>query len=337
MKTMKSWSSAREPANWISVLVRVMVCCVMTTVAVADQKDSKDSGSPPSEKYVLGPDDEIAVRALEVEELDSKDAKPFVVDTAGDINMPLLGKVKVAGLTVDQLQVEIIQELKVYVLDPQVAVTVVEYRSQPVSVLGSVNTPGVFPLNGSNTLDQVLSKAGGLRQDAGNTIYITRKSEMGTIPLATDQGEPSGQFNTARVEVKDLLEATNPSYNIIIRPTDVISVPKADLVYVLGSVHRPGGFVLNERRDITVLQAVSMAEGLEKTSAPKRAKVIRKKADGSRIEIAVNLTNVLKGKSQDIPLFGNDVLFVPNSTTKTIAYRGIEAAIQTGTGIAVFR
>jgi len=318
---------------WVVVACCLAMCCALTPVRriCADEKQN----ALPA-KYLLGPGDELSIRGVGIDELDSKDTKPFTVDVGGDINMPLLGKVKVAGLTVERLEAELTKELKVYVREPQVAVTVVEYRSQPVSVLGSVNTPGVIFLTGSNTLEQVLSKAGGLRLDAGNTIHITRRSAVGTIPLASDETDPSGEFNTAKVEVKDLLDAKNPADNIIIRPTDVISVPKADLVYVMGSVRKPGGFALNEKRDITVLQALSMAEGLEKTSAPKRARIIRRNPDGSRIEIAVNLSAVLNGKSRDVPLLGDDILFVPNSSTKTIAYRGIEAAIQTGSGIAVF-
>jgi polysaccharide export outer membrane protein len=238
---------------------------------------------------------------------------------------------------VEQLEAQLTQELKVYVRDPHIAVTVVEYRSQPVSVLGSVNTPGVIFLTGPNTLEQVLSKAGGLRNDAGNEIYITRKADAGTIPLASAKADASGQFTTAKVEIKNLLDAKDPLENIVIKPTDVISVPRADLVYVMGSVHKPGGFVLNEKQDITVLQALSLAEGLERTSAPKRARIIRRQPDGNRIEIAVNLSKVLDGKSQDVPLVGNDILFIPNSNSKVIAYRTIEAAIQTGSGIAVFR
>jgi polysaccharide export outer membrane protein len=306
-------------------------------VALRGTAAAQQTASSESPTYVLGPGDELSIRSVDIDELDNRDAKPFTLDLAGDINLPLLGKVKAAGSTVTQLEAELARELKVYVREPQVAVTVVEYRSQPVSVLGSVNTPGVIPLTGSNTLEQVLSKAGGLRNDAGNMIYITRRVDLGTIPLPSDRMDPSGQFNTASVEVRDLLDAKNPQNNILIKPADVISVPKADLVYVMGSVRKPGGFVLNEKRDITVLQALSMAEGLETTSAPKRAKIIRRNPDGSRTEIAVNLSNLLNGKSQDVPLLGDDVLFVPNSSTKVIAYRGIEAAIQTGSGLAIFR
>lgn len=312
--------------------------CYIAFPLVALSKDGQDSRQVPASKYVLGSGDELAIRGVGIDELDAdiKDAKPFTVDVSGDINMPLVGKVRAAGLTVDQLESEITRELKVYVNEPRIAITVVEYRSQPVSVLGSVNTPGIISLNGPSNLEQVLSKAGGLRTDAGNMIYITRRSDMGTIPLPSDKMDATGQFNTASIAVNDMLDARKPTENIIIKPTDVITVPKADLVYVLGSVHKPGGFVLNAKKNITVLQALSMAEGLERTSSPKRAKIIRQNGDGSKTEIALNISNVMKGKSPDMALLSDDVLFVPNSTGKSIAYRGIEAAIQTGSGIAIF-
>ena len=290
-----------------------------------------------SEKYVLGPDDQITIRVLEVDELDGKVAR---IDMRGDIDVPLLGRIKAAGLTVDQLETELTRQLERYVRQPRVTAIVSEYHSQPVSVLGAVNSPGVYNLTGPNTLVQVLSKAGGLRNDAGNAINITRRREMGTIPLPSATMDRSGEFSTAEVNLKGLLDAKDPESNVILKPTDVISVPKADLVYVVGAVHRSGGFVLSEREDMTVLQAVSMAEGLEKTSAAKDAKIIRRGTSNDRAEIPVNLAKILSGKSPDVPLLANDILFVPNSAAKSAALRTVEAAIQTGSfvaGYAVFR
>jgi polysaccharide export outer membrane protein len=288
--------------------------------------------TPPG--YVLGPDDQFVIRAMDVDELDGKAGR---VDLRGYIDVPLLGNVKAAGLTVDQLEAEVTRRLRTYVREPRVTVTVSEYRSQPVSVLGAVNTSGVYNLTGRNTLEQVLSKAGGLRSDAGNTIKITRARERGPIPLPTAKSDPTGGFSTADVSVKSLLEAEDPRENIVIEPTDVISVPKAELVYVVGAVRRPGGFVLGERENMTVLEAVSMAEGLDRTSAAKRAKIIRRGTTNARAEISVNLEKILSGQSRDIPLLANDILFIPNSAAKSATLRGIEVAIQLGTGIAIFR
>ena len=290
-----------------------------------------------SEKYILGPDDQITVRALEVEEIDGKTAR---VDLQGYIDLPLIGKIRAAGLSVDAVETELSNRLRKYVRDPQVSVTVSEYHSQPVSVLGAVNTPGVYNLTGPSTLEQVLSRAGGLRSDAGNTISITRRQASGPIPLTSAKSDTTGEFSTAQVNVKSLLEARNPQDNITVMPTDIISVPRSELIYVVGAVHKPGGFVLNERESMTVLQALSMSEGLERTSAAKSAKIIRSSASSQRNEIPVNLSSILSGKSPDVPLLANDILFVPNSAGKSAALRALEAALQAGTfasGYAIVR
>jgi polysaccharide export outer membrane protein len=184
---------------------------------------------------------------------------------------------------------------------------------------------------------QALSKAGGLRNEAGNTVNITRGDASGTIPLASAKADPSGKYSTAQVSLKSLLEGQSPQDNIILKPADVILVPRADLVYIVGAVRKPGGFVLSERANMTVLQALSMAEGLDKVSAANRAKIIRGGGANVRTEIPVNLGKILSGKSPDVPLVANDILFVPNSAAKSVAVRVIEAGIQTGTGIAIFR
>jgi polysaccharide export outer membrane protein len=288
---------------------------------------------PSVTNYILGPGDNITIRASDVEELDGKST---TVDLRGYVDLPLVGSVKVSGYSVEDLQTELNQQLGKYVNSPRVTVTVADYRSQPVSVFGAVNEPGVYSLTGDNTLVQVISKAKGLRNDAGGQIKITRGKEFGPIPLASAKVDPATGYSTAQVDVKSLLAADNPQDNIILKPTDVISVPKADVVYVIGAVHKAGGFVLDTHQDMSVLQAISMAEGLDRTSSPKRAKIIRGGTTVARQEIPVDVKKILAGKTPDIPLLANDILFVPNSGAKSAAFRGIEAALQTGTGIAIF-
>jgi polysaccharide export outer membrane protein len=322
----------------LSRSVLIVSCFIIAVIGSAQTQPKTASSAVESlASYVLGPDDQISIRALDVEEIDGKQAR---IDFHGFVDVPLLGKIKASGLTVEQLEAELGRQLEKYVRHPQVTVVVSEFHSQPVSVLGAVNAAGVYYLTGPSTLEQVLSKAGGLRNDAGSTINITRRHEMGTIPLTSARVDHSGEFSIAEVDLRSLLDAKDPQNNIIIKPTDVISVPKADLVYVVGSVRRSGGFVLSERQDMTVLQAVSMAEGLEKTSDAKDAKIIRRGTSNDRVEIPVNLAKIFSGKSPDVPLLANDILFVPNSAAKRAALRAIEAAIQTGTfaaGYAVIR
>jgi len=320
------------------MLVTLAACCWLVAAGGASaQQDAGAANIPVSAEkisaYVLGPDDEITVRAFDVDEIDGKTAR---VDRSGNVGLPLVGNVKAGGLSVSQFEAELTKDLAKYVREPRVSVTVSEYKSQPVSVLGALNTPGIYNLTGPTTLEQVLSRAGGLRNDAGNTVNITRQSAWGPIPLSSAKTDPSGDFSTASVSVKSLMDASDPRNNILVEPTDVISVPRADLVYVVGSVNKPGGFVLNERASMSVLQAVSLAEGLQKTSSPKAAKIVRTGLTGSKEEIPVNLSKILSGTAPDVPLLANDILFVPNSAAKSVSYRMLEAMIQTGTGVAIF-
>jgi polysaccharide export outer membrane protein len=134
------------------------------------------------------------------------------------------------------------------------------------------------------------------------------------------------------------MEATNPEDNIGLKPNDVISVPKAKMVYIVGSVRRPGGFALNEKETISVLQAISLAEGLVSTAAAGKA-VILHRADGSArgTEVPIDVGRILSGKSKDMQLQADDILFIPNSAAKAIAVRAAEAIIQTGTGLAIYK
>jgi len=290
----------------------------------------------PGQSYILGADDEITVRALDLEDIDPK--TPLRIDMRGNISLPLAGRLRAAGLSVEQLEAEITNRLKAFVNEPVVTVTVASFRSQPVSLLGAVTNPGVHQLQGRKTLFEVLSLAGGLRQDAGNSIKITRRKEWGPIPLPTAQPDSTGEFWVAEVNVKSVLEAKNPQENIIVQPHDVISVPRGQLIYVIGAVRKAGGFVMGERETISVLQALSMAEGLDRVSSAKNAKVLRPQPGGAaRTEIPVDLTKILTGKAQDVHLQADDILFVPTSATKGAAMRGVEAAIQITTGLVIWR
>lgn len=285
--------------------------------------------------YKLGPDDEVTIRAVDVEEIGEK---PFRLDGHGEINIPLIGRVTASGLTPRDLEAELVRRLKTYLHDPQVTVAVTQFRSQPVSVLGAVNKPGVNQIEVGKTLFEVLSLAGGLRPDAGNTIKITRRKEYGAIPIGGAALDPSGQFTVAEVSVKSIMEAKTPADNIVIRPYDVISVPRAEVVYVVGSVRKPGGYVLGERERLSVLQALALAEGLDKTAAPTKARILRAvENSSSRTETAVNLKRILDGKSDDMPLGANDILFIPTSGAKNIAVRSLEAAFAIGTGVIIYR
>ena len=283
--------------------------------------------------YVLGPNDEITIWVLESDELSTD---PIRIGTGGYINLPMAGRFRAAGLTVEQLEAELTHRLKTYVHEPNVAVSVTEFRSQPVSVLGAVKDPGVHQLEGQKTLVEVLSLAGGLREDAGHSVKITRRLKWGRIPLPTAENNSTGQFSVAEVSLEDVMEAKNPEENVFIKPNDVISVPRAEMIYVIGAVERSGGFVLNERENISVLQALALAGGLGRFARPRNSKILRPNEEAQRTEIAINLKAILSNSSPDLPLQRDDILFVPRSGGKAAAARAIDTVLRVGSGIAIY-
>jgi polysaccharide export outer membrane protein len=307
----------------------------------AEQKPATESSHPlqgttqAQSGYILGPDDSLKVWAFGVDEITDK---PVRIDTSGYVDLPLIGRVQAAGLTVNQLRASLIQRLSSEIRDPRVSVEVVDFGSQPVTIIGAVNQPGVHQLQGRKTLAEVLSLAGGLKQDCGPKINISRSLKWGAIPLANAKNDSTGQFSIADVEVKDLLAAKSPALNIPIQPNDVITVPQAEMVYVIGEVKKPGGIVLNEKSTVSVLEALSYAEGLSGTPAPAKSKILRPiPGSTQRQEIALDLKKVLAGKGEDIALRPNDILFVPTNTPKKAITRAAEAALQTAAGVAIYR
>jgi polysaccharide biosynthesis/export protein len=287
--------------------------------------------------YVLGPDDGITVNVVDLAELDAKALGVIRIDHQGNIRLPLAGRIEAAGLTVEGLETEIVHRLSGIMHQPEVSVTVAEYRSHPVSVLGAVRTPGVYQVTGTKTLFEVLSLAGGLNVDASNRIKIMRANSVGPLPLANAAPDKSGEFTTAEVNVKSVMEAKNPQDNINVLSNDVITVPKADMVYVVGAVHKSGGFLLSEKEQISVLQAVSLAEGLDKIARARGARILRQAGPGmERTEVSVNVEKILDGRAQDVSLQANDILFIPNSLAKSTAARILDAALQAGTGMAIY-
>jgi polysaccharide biosynthesis/export protein len=317
-------------------IMRIFTCLLLTltlgyTLLPAEQPPASGRG------YVLGPDDGITVNVVDLAELDSKTLGVIHIDHRGNIHLPLAGRMQGAGLTVEQLEKEIARRLSGVMNDPEVSVSVAEFRSHPVSVLGSVRNPGVYQVVGRKTLFEVLSLAGGLNPDASNRVKITRLMSAGRLPLPSVAPDKTGEFYVGELNVRNVMDAKNPDENIDVLSNDVITVPKADLVYVVGAVHRSGGFPLAEKEQISVLQAVSLAEGLESVASAKSARILRQSTPGGeRTELRVNVQEILDGRAKDVSLQANDILFIPNSVAKSASIRALQAAIQVGTGMAVY-
>jgi polysaccharide export outer membrane protein len=300
-----------------SRIYRILGAAFCLALLALSQASAQPATVPPASGYVLGPDDQIVIRALEGLDLGDK---PVLIGTNGNITLPLIGRVQAAGLTVEQLEAELVSRLKTYVQEPQISVTVTEFRSQPVSVFGAVTTPGIVQLRGRKTLYEVLSMAGGPRETAGSTVSIVRLLENGPIPLPGAGPDPTGRYNSADIDLQEILDGKNPAANIEIKPHDVISVSQGNgrMVYVVGDVQRAGAFNLGGQRTVSVLSALSLAGGLGRTARPEQAKIFRPAPDRQKHEeIAVNIKQILAGKAEDIGLRPEDVLVVPTSSRKT--------------------
>jgi polysaccharide export outer membrane protein len=194
-------------------------------------------------------------------------------------------------------------------------------------------------LSGQKTLLDALSEAGGLLPEAGAAVRITRQLAWGALPLPNAQPDISGNFSVAEVDLKGVLSGSSAAENLLIRPQDVISVPRAEMVYVVGAVRQASGFVLEQRDSLSVLEALSLAGGLAPKAAPRRAAILRagEEGAGEREPVAVNLKAILEGREPDLRLEGTDVLFVPYSGAKIAAEKAVNAAITIGTGLLIWR
>lgn len=298
------------------------------------QADSAPSPPRASESYRLGPNDSVLIRCLNATELDEA---PLRIDTDGQITLPMAGRVQASGRTVRELESEIKSRLSAFILDPQVVVRLVEARSQPVSVIGAVTRPGVVQLEGTRRLLEVISLAGGVRQDAGQVVTLTRRIDQKPIPLPSSRLDESKSYSVAEIDLRDLLSGANPSLNLEIRPDDVISVPVAPLIYVVGEVKRPGGFALAHPESVSVLQALSLAEGVQTLAASKDARLIRQTGTTARLEIPVDLPRLLSGEVEDVPMQAGDILFVPRSKAKSTGIKVLDAVVQTASGVMIYR
>lgn len=289
--------------------------------------------APPG--YVLGAGDQFILEVADLEELNGKTHR---IDNDGTVSLPLIGRIQAAGYTLPQFEAELDRKLVGQLKEPHITVTVTEILSQPVTILGEVNSPGVHQIRGPKSLAEVLSLAGGLKPDAGYRVTITRKKTAGKLPLSDVREDSATGIVTGEVSVNDIVEARSPAENIDILPYDVVTVPRAKLVYVMGEVHKPGGFTLDQRNTASVLQVLALAEGLTPSASKKHAIVMREEPGADRrTEIPVDLGKVIGGKEAEVKLQPNDILYVPNSTMHTIKIRAIEAAVATGTGILIWR
>jgi polysaccharide export outer membrane protein len=265
--------------------------------------------------YAVGPEDALQVTILESDKL----CALVRVDGQGEIRLLLVGNVKVAGMTPSQIAQELTRLYRDqgYLTNPQIMVTVQEYRNQRVAVSGAVNKPDYYPLIGPRTLLEVLGMAGGLNPGAGDTVHIMRPRE-GSQDSAKGPQQQGFNADTIVVDLTRLLLQDEVELNATIRNGDVVFVPFARSAFVIGSVVKPGNVLLQD--NMTVTRAVSQAQGKNLTLASNYMTVLRVDDKGQRQAIPLDLGQILKGSQEDIVLQPNDIVYVHESKTRRFLY-----------------
>jgi polysaccharide export outer membrane protein len=303
-------------------------------------------------------------------------------------------RLHIAGLTEMQARQAIADVLEAngLVSHPQVEVTAKERRSRPITVVGAVQHPLVYQADSDVTLLEVLASAGGVANDAGDTIIVTRPRAAVFIPIAgsepivesapgtassaseatppmatTDDKEqqltpafpsatqmeqtPSGAADTSRqtqtpaplsniisINLNELLEKGDMQNNIPLQPGDVVTVPHGGIVYVLGAVTRPGGFVLaNDRTPMTTLKILALAGGQTRTAKLDHSFIVRKDNQGKQTATEVDLKKITHLQAEDLPVRASDILYIPDSKTKAALYQVLQIGVAVATSAALYR
>ena len=321
-------------ASILSFLLAVApILSAQEPAAVVPPAPAKPAGT-----YVIGPGDLLSITVYDAPDL-SRDVR---VSASGVILMPLIPQpVQADGLTPEELALSLAREFseRQILRNPQVTVLVKEYKSRPVAVLGAVKKPQMLPLYGPITLLEVLSAAEGLTDDAGPLIYVTRGAALRELPASAEAAEPdAANPRVVTIKVRELMDAQDPAANIPIYAGDMVTVPRGGIVYVVGAVKRPGGFVLKDRHEqVSVLQALALAEYVIPTAKADKAVIVRRTPGTDREEtIPVNVSQILARKAADVPMQENDILYIPDSAFKRGMRRMAEAAIQLTSGIIIW-
>jgi polysaccharide export outer membrane protein len=272
----------------------------------------------PYRDYKIGPEDLLEISVFE----DEKMNKTVRVSSQGNISLPLLGILRVMGLTADELEKELRDLLaEKYFQDPHVSIFIKEYRNQRVSVIGAVDKPGVYDVTGQKTILEMLAMAGGLRggpDSAGQLLFLIRPARLEGISKEDLEKRDSGDQapQTFVIDLEELLVKGNLSFNLPVAHGDVINIPVSGKIFVGGEVKSPGGFPLMGKK-MTVSQAITMAGGLKYEANGSETKIFRYSEKGSEREaLSVNVDAIQKGEVEDTNLKENDIIIVPKSGVK---------------------
>ena len=280
----------------------------------------------------IGPNDLLAISVYDAPEL----TRTVRVEADGAIHLPLLTNgVAAAGLYAHDVEASLSNALKSeqILVDPVVKVTVAEYHSRPISVMGAVRKPVTFQAVGSVTLLDALARAEGLSPDAGTEVLVSRPQ-----PSPDSRGEVSATL-LERIPLNRLLKDADPAVNYALHGGEEIRVPEAGKIFVLGNVKKPGAFPVHDAGDNSVLKMVALSEGVLPFAA-KQAYIYRREAGGDKREIPVELDKIMQRKAPDIPLQVDDILYIPDNksrrNTVTILDRITSFGASTASGLLIW-
>jgi polysaccharide biosynthesis/export protein len=317
------------PRRWCHVAACIACCLALGGTLYAQQPERATSMVPnldysysnlPTEP--VGPDDLLALSVYDSPEL----TRSLRVDADGNIRLPMLkDPIQVKGMVPSQLESAIAKALTKgnVLVDPIVTVTIVEYQSRPVNVVGAVKNPLVFQATRPIPLLDAIARAGGLKEDAGSDIVVSKEVSL--------QGKPVRVTET--IPVRKLIDDADPALNVLLHGGEEVLVPEALKIYVVGNVKRPGAYPVRNDEETTILQLLALSEGLTPYSA-KIAYVYRRSPGGTKTEVPVALAKIMKRQSPDVPLQANDILYIPDNNGKRLTAETLDRIAGLGAATA---
>ncbi len=297
---------------------------ILLMAPIASGTLTRHAGAAPPEDrvedYRIGPGDSLSISVFGFYEF----KQTIRVSNSGKIHVPRIGILKVIGMTPHQLQDEIARQLiqRDLIKDPHVQVGIAEYRAHTVYILGEVIMPGQFLMTHEMYLADLLALSQGFNEYASPIGYLYRTAVDAPGTDAAEMPRDSSQEEAIEIDFQKLFDGTRPDLNIRLRGGDVLYCPQRRRIdyYVVGEVRNPGVFEMQFNQETLITQAIAKAGGPSKTAKLSKGLLVRYNQSGERQELAVDFKAVLEGKKPDFAVLPNDVIFIPGSSAKTLAY-----------------
>ncbi len=311
----------------IGTLIAIMACAC---AARAQQAVPTAEPLKPRQGQVIGPEDTITISAVEAEEI----SKAWRVDEGGEVNLPMVGRMKAAGMTAGEFERSLTGRLKRYYRRPEVAVYISEMRSQPVTVMGPVEKPGTYQLQGSRTLLDVLALAGGPKETAGSQVTLARLRERGHIDVEGVRQDDTGKYDVLELDLKEVMAGHSASSAVPVEPYDVVTISEfkpQKLVHIAGEVNKPGAVELVSQPTVSLMKVLAVAGGLTRTSSPGRTMIVHLNENGVQTSTAfVNMKKIMNGQARDLELTSGDIVIVPSNSLMSYVQAASLSAVSTG-------